>query len=89
MDFFNKKPQKIVKTNSAYIYANTTAIHRLSALHFDFPGHEPMNSNAGRFKPPFAVRDKKQTMIDPRGISTNWFKGIFQPFKLGGETKLI
>jgi hypothetical protein len=25
-------------------------------------------------KPAFAERDKKQTMIDLRGISTNWFK---------------
>jgi hypothetical protein len=33
-------------------------------------------SNGGRFKPAFAKRDKKQTMIDLRGISTNWFKTV-------------
>ncbi len=28
----------------------------------------------GRFKAAFAERDKKQTRIDLRGISANWFK---------------
>ncbi len=31
-------------------------------------------SNGRRSKPAFAKRDKKQTMIDLRGISTNWLK---------------
>jgi hypothetical protein len=37
-------------------------------------GHEKLISNVGRFKPAFAKRDKKQAMIDLRGILTNWFK---------------
>jgi hypothetical protein len=37
-------------------------------------GHEQLISNGGRFKPAFARRDKKQAMLDLRGISTNWFK---------------
>ncbi len=37
-------------------------------------GHEQLISSGGRFKPAFAQRDKKQPMIDLRGISTNWFK---------------
>jgi hypothetical protein len=36
-------------------------------------------SNGGRFKPAFAERDRKQTMIDLRGISSNWFKTSFVP----------
>ncbi len=42
-------------------------------------GHEQLISNGGRFKPAFAKRDKKQTMIDLRGISTNWFKNQLCP----------
>ncbi len=37
-------------------------------------GHEQLISNSVRFKPAFAKRDEKQTMIDLRRISTNWFK---------------
>jgi hypothetical protein len=37
-------------------------------------GHEQLTSNGERFKPAFAERVKKQTMIDLGGISTNWFK---------------
>jgi hypothetical protein len=37
-------------------------------------GHEQLISNGGRFKPAFAERDRKQTMKNLRGISTNWFK---------------
>jgi hypothetical protein len=36
--------------------------------------HEELISDGGRFKPAFAKRDKKQTMTDLRGISTNWVK---------------
>ncbi len=36
-------------------------------------GHEQLISNGERFKLAIAERDKKQTMIDLRGISTNWF----------------
>jgi hypothetical protein len=32
------------------------------------------SSNGERLKPALGERDKKQTMIDLRGISTNWFK---------------
>jgi hypothetical protein len=34
-------------------------------------GREQLISNAGRFKPAFVERDKKQTMTDLRGISTD------------------
>jgi hypothetical protein len=36
-------------------------------------------SNGGRFKPAFAEKDQKQTMIDLRGISTNWLKNQLCP----------
>jgi hypothetical protein len=41
--------------------------------------YEQLISNGGRFKPAFAQRDKKQTMIDIRKISTNWFKNQLCP----------
>ncbi len=41
-------------------------------------GHEQLISSGGRFNRAFAKRDKKQTMTDLRGISTNWFKGTVQ-----------
>jgi hypothetical protein len=34
-------------------------------------GHKQLISNGGRYKPAFAERDKKQIMIDLRGISSN------------------
>jgi hypothetical protein len=40
-------------------------------------GHEQLISNGGRFKAAFAERDKKQTRVDLRGISANWFKNHF------------
>jgi hypothetical protein len=42
-------------------------------------GHEQLISNGGRFKPACAERDKRQTMIDLRGISTNWLKNQLCP----------
>ncbi len=42
-------------------------------------GHEQLISNGGRIKPAFAKREKKQTMIDLRGILTNWFKNQLWP----------
>jgi hypothetical protein len=42
-------------------------------------GHEQLISNSVCFKPAFAKRDKKQTMIDLRGIATNWFKNQQRP----------
>jgi len=42
-------------------------------------GHEQLISNGGRVKPAFAERDKKQTMIDLRGISTNLLKNQLRP----------
>ncbi len=39
-------------------------------------GHEQLISKS---VPAFAKRDKKQTMIDLRGISTNWFKNQLCP----------
>jgi hypothetical protein len=44
-------------------------------------GHEQLILNGGRFNPAFFERDKKQTIIDLRGISTNWFKNQFCPSK--------
>jgi hypothetical protein len=41
--------------------------------------HEQLISNVGSFKPAFDERDQKQTLIDLRGISTNWFKNQFCP----------
>ncbi len=35
-------------------------------------GHEQLISKGGRFKTTFAERDKKQTMMNLRGISRNW-----------------
>jgi hypothetical protein len=40
----------------------------------DCGGHEQLISNGKRFKPAFSKRDKKQTMIDLKGILTNWVK---------------
>jgi hypothetical protein len=34
-------------------------------------GHKQLISNGGRYKPSFAERDRKQIMIDLRGISSN------------------
>jgi hypothetical protein len=31
------------------------------------------------YKPAFAERDKKQTVIDLRGIATNWLKTNYDP----------
>jgi hypothetical protein len=36
-------------------------------------GHEQLFSNGRRLKPAFAKRYKKQTTINLREISTNWF----------------
>jgi hypothetical protein len=47
-------------------------------------GHEQLISNSVRFKPAFVKRDEKQTMIDLRGISTNWFKNQSQYVKAVG-----
>jgi hypothetical protein len=40
---------------------------------------EQLISNGGRYNPAFAERDRKQTMIDLRGIASNWFKNQFCP----------
>jgi hypothetical protein len=42
-------------------------------------GHEQLISNGERFKPAFAERNYKQTMIDLRGISTNRFNNQLCP----------
>jgi hypothetical protein len=36
-------------------------------------------SSQNLFKPALAERDKKQTMIGLRGVSTNWLKNLFCP----------
>ncbi len=46
---------------------------------------EQMNSNSGRFKPAFANWDKKQTMIDLRGISSKWFSPIIRLSRLRAQ----
>jgi hypothetical protein len=47
----------------------------------------PLISNNGRFKPAFTERDKKQTMIDLRGISTNWLKNqLYLSIRILGYT---
>ncbi len=40
-------------------------------------GQEQLIPYVGRFKPAFAERDKQQAMIDLRGISSNWFAGVY------------
>jgi hypothetical protein len=40
---------------------------------------ETIVMNSDSFKLGFAERDKKQTMIDLRGISTNWLKNQLCP----------
>jgi hypothetical protein len=42
-------------------------------------GQEQLIPNGGRFKPAFAERDKKQAVIDFRGISSNQFKTGYAP----------
>jgi hypothetical protein len=39
----------------------------------------PLFSLVNTFKPALAKRDKKQTMIDLRGTSTNWFENQLCP----------
>jgi hypothetical protein len=51
----------------------------LTVLSTTARGHEQLISNGERFKPAFAERDKKQTMINLRGIPTNWFKNQLCP----------
>jgi len=51
-------------------------------------GHEQLISNGERFKPAFAERDKKQAMIDLRGIPTNWFKIPPQGFLATAQTTI-
>jgi hypothetical protein len=50
-----------------------------NAIETEDGGYEQLISNGERFKPAFAERDKKQTMLDLRGISTNWFENQFCP----------
>jgi hypothetical protein len=56
-----------------------------SKFSFDHPefdirdgGYEQLISNGGSL-PAFSERDKKQSMIDIRGISKNWFKNQLCP----------
>jgi hypothetical protein len=45
-----------------------------SSMSFRDGGYEQLISNGGMFKPACAERDKKQTMIDPLGISDKLVK---------------
>jgi hypothetical protein len=56
-----------------------TGFSKPNAIETEDGGHEQLISNGGRFKPAFSERDKKQTIIDLRGISTNWFKNQLCP----------
>jgi hypothetical protein len=58
-------------TKTGYHPSNRSYL--LSELNPRDGGHEQLISNGGRFKPAFAEIDEKQTMIDLRGISANWF----------------
>ncbi len=54
-------------------------LEHLIRSHYDFRlardyGHEQLFSNGRRFKLAFVKRDRKQTMIDLRGIPTDLFK---------------
>ncbi len=62
-----------ISTSLFLLYMFVVSFVMLWGPHWD-GGHEQLISNGGRFKPAFAKRDKKQTMIDLKGISTNWFK---------------
>ncbi len=69
-----------LKPNPGFL-PNQTRNPSLTKLHEGFwdSGREQLISNGGRFKPAFAKRDKKHTMIDFRVIATNWFKNQFCP----------
>jgi hypothetical protein len=59
-------------------------LEHLIISHYDFRltkdyGHEQLFSNGGRLKLAFIKRDRKQTMIDLRGISTDWFENHLYP----------
>jgi hypothetical protein len=58
---------------------------RESFASFDFGagGHEQLISNSVQLTPAFVKKDKKQTMIDLREISTNWFKNQLCPSTIG------
>jgi hypothetical protein len=60
----------------------------LTVLSNTASGHEQLISNGERFKPAFAERDKKQAMIDLRGIPTNWFKIPPQGFLATAQTTI-
>ncbi len=53
-------------------------------------GHEQLISNGESFKPTFAERDQKLTMIDLRAISKNWFKNqLFASIRLSRLRTLV
>jgi hypothetical protein len=56
-------------------YAGVTFIPQSGVYEFGY-----RNSLGGRSKQAFAERDKKHTLINLRGISTNWFKNQLCPF---------
>ncbi len=74
----SRKPKYFAKINKSavprYDFAFKDSLYKQNSLRFRDGGHEQLISNGGRFKPVFSERDQKQTMIDLRGISTNWFK---------------
>jgi hypothetical protein len=56
-----------------------TGFSKPNAIETGDGGHEQLISNGGRFNPVFSERGKKQTIIDLRGISTNWLKNSSVP----------
>ncbi len=74
--WWNDKPlrHRAVRTEfGASIWYARLYLHFFRSFHFDADpwggGHEQLISNGGRIKPAFTERDKKQKMIDLRGIS--------------------
>jgi hypothetical protein len=57
------------------LYLSFSAKSSFTSLHLRSPVHveSPLIENGGWFKLAFAERDKKQTVIDLRGISSNWY----------------
>jgi hypothetical protein len=57
-----------------------TAPYTVLDLNIRDGGHKQRISNGLMLKSAFSKRDKKQTMINLRRISTNWFKNQLCPF---------
>jgi hypothetical protein len=76
--FCNAKAEGFIRTSLVTQESGFWDVGILFAHNWD-GGHEQLTSNGGRFNPAVAEREKKETMIDLRGISTNWFKNQLCP----------